>query len=150
MTKLVVALIGVLVAVAALPANGIEGNWKRTSMTLIESSGKATNMMTMMTQTMPCTKDIVYTFKNGGFLESKVPDACGTMKKTIESMNAGGKWTMSGNKLVITTTLKGIPPATYEVSIKGNTMTWTFNYADNPKTPNPTKAQRMTMVYQRA
>ncbi|WP_338871978.1 lipocalin family protein [Spirosoma sp. SC4-14] len=149
MMKLFFALSSVLLSVAALPVSGIEGNWKRTSMTLTESNGKATDMMAMMTQTMPCTKDIIYAFKSGGFLESKVPEACGAMKKTIESMNANGKWALSGNRLIVTTSMKEIPPATYEISIKGNTMTWTFNYTDNPKMPNPTHAKHMTIVYQR-
>ncbi|WP_080054960.1 lipocalin-like domain-containing protein [Spirosoma aerolatum] len=127
----------------------ITGTWKRTAMTLVESSGKSTDMNKMMETNMPCTKEMTYTFGNDGTMKTNVPDACGALKKTIESMNASGKWTMSGRKVVVTTTMKDIPPSTYDVAISGNTMTWTFNYADNPKMPNPTKAQRMTIVYQR-
>ncbi|WP_020596785.1 lipocalin family protein [Spirosoma panaciterrae] len=127
----------------------ITGTWKRTAMTLVESSGKSTDMHKMMETNMPCTKEMTYTFGADGTMKTNVPDACGTLKKTIESMNASGKWTMNGHKVLVTTTMKEIPPATYDVDVKGGTMTWTFNYADNPKMPNPTKAQRMTIVYQR-
>lgn len=127
----------------------VTGTWKRTSMLLVDGDGKTTDMNKMMEKNMPCTKDITYTFSADGTLKTNVPDACGALKKTIESMNASGRWTMSGNKVLVTTTMKDIPQATYEVNLQGNTMTWIFNYAENPKMPNPTKAKRMTIIYQR-
>ncbi|GAB3959323.1 hypothetical protein GCM10028805_55220 [Spirosoma harenae] len=129
--------------------DSLTGTWKRTAMTLTESTGKTTDMQQMMNQNMPCTKDMTYTFSADGSMKTNVPDACGALKKTIESMNASGHWNMSGKKVVVTTTMKDIPPATYEVNQQGNTMTWVFNYADNPKMPNPTKAKTMTIVYTR-
>ncbi|QDK78520.1 lipocalin family protein [Spirosoma sp. KCTC 42546] len=127
----------------------IAGTWKRTGMSLVEATGKTTDMMALMNSSMPCSKDITYTFLGDGQMKTIVPDACGAMKKTIEDMSVNGKWSMSGQKVTITTTMKDIPPATYDVSFTGDTMTWVFNFSDNPKAPNPTKAKRMALIYQR-
>ena len=152
-TLLFVALFGA-VSTALRPAfppifDSISGTWKRTGMTLVEANGKTSDMMQRMIRVMPCTKDITYTFSNDGRLRSTVPDACGALKKNVEAMNAEAHWTMNGRKLTLTTTMKGFPTTIYDVRFSGNTMTWVFNYADNPKTPNPKKAQQLTTVYQR-
>ena len=127
----------------------IAGTWKRTAMTMIDAGGKTTDLNATMNKSMPCMKDITYTFSSDGQMKSNVPDACGAMKKTIEDMSAKGRWTANGGKIVVTTTMKEIPPSIYDVSFQGNTMTWVFNYSDNPKTPNPTKTVRLTTVYQK-
>lgn len=146
---ILLVLIGTAFRLPLVPhAAGVAGTWKRTSMTLVDASGKTTDLNATMAKAMPCTKDITYTFLADGSLKTNVPDACGAMKKTIETMNASGKWTMSGQKLTVTTTIKSLPPATYDVRFQGNTMTWVFTYADNPGTPNPTNAKQMTIVYQ--
>lgn len=143
-------LIGTAFRPALSPAfDNVTGTWKRTAMTLVEATGKTTDMMALMNQSMPCSKDITYTFLSDGQMKTVVPDACGAMKKTIEDMSVNGHWTMSGQKMTVTTTMKGIPPSTYDVSVQGNSMTWVFNFTDNPQAPNPTKAKRMTLVYQR-
>ncbi|MVM31344.1 DUF5004 domain-containing protein [Spirosoma sp. HMF4905] len=145
-----ITLIGTAFRPALSPTfDSISGTWKRTGMSLVEATGKTTDMMAVMNNAMPCSKDITYTFISDGQMKTAVPDACGAMKKTIEDMNVNGHWSISGQKVTVTTTMKGIPPATYEVSFQGNTMTWVFNFSDNPKAPNPTKAKRMTIVYQR-
>ena len=118
-------------------------------MLLVEASGKTNDLAQTMQRSMPCTKDITYTFMGNGQLKTTVPDACGKLKRTVESMNVDSRWSISGRTLTITTTMKNFPPATYDVNFQGNTMTWLFNFADNPNTPNPTKAKRMTIVYQR-
>ena len=133
----------------SLHANDVTGTWKRTSMTLVDASGNKTDMNQMLEKTMPCTKDITYSFSTDGQLKTNVPDACGSLKKTIESMNVTGRWSISGRKLTVTTTKKEIPTATYDVNFQDNTMTWVFNYVDNPNTPNPTKAKQIAIVYQR-
>lgn len=118
-------------------------------MLLVGSDGKTTDMIATLTRSMPCTKDITYTFMGDGQLKTTVPDACGKLRKTVEAMNVDSRWAVSGRKVTITTTMKGFPPATYDVNFRGTTMTWVFNFDDNPNTPNPTKAKRMTIVYQR-
>lgn len=135
--------------VSSPTAVNITGTWKRTSLTMVEANGKTTDLNATLNKSMPCMKDITYTFLSDGQMKSNVPDACGAMKKTIEDMSAKGKWTANGEKIVVTMAMKEVPPSTYDVSIQGSTMTWTLNYADNPKTPNPTKASRLTTVYQR-
>jgi len=61
-------------------------------------------------------------------------------------MNGDGKCTLTGNKLIVTSSK--IPTATYEISFKGNTMTWFFDYAANPKTLNPGgQSKSLTIVY---
>jgi hypothetical protein len=143
-------LIGTAFRPAFAPrAGGVAGTWKRTTMALVESNGKTTDMMQMMTRSMPCTKDVTYTFMSDGKMKTNVPDACGSMKKTIESMSVDAHWSMSGRKITVTTSMKEFPAAVYDVSMQGSTMTWVFTYADNPKSPNPTKAQRLTTVYER-
>ena len=79
-------------------AGDVTGTWKRTKMTLVDASGKTTDMVAMMEKSMPCSKDISYTFMSDGHMKTNVPDACGAMKKTIESMNAEGQWKSSGQK----------------------------------------------------
>ena len=129
-------------------ASGVPGTWKRTAMTLVDGNGKTTDMAQMLGRTMPCMKDIIYTFTSDGHTKSTVPDACGRLKESIEHMNTEGTWTVSGHKLTVTSATKAAPPALYDISFQGNMMTWVFNYAANPMTPNPTHAQRLTIVYQ--
>lgn len=132
-----------------LPSN-IVGTWKRTAITGVDMAGKETDFQTQLLQTMPCIKNITYVFKTDGSFLTQVPDECGAMKKTIESMNGDGKCTMTGNKLIVTTSLKEIPPSTYTVQLKGNTMIWFFDYATNPKEHNfDGKSKSMTIVYTR-
>ncbi len=150
MTRTLILTAFVCICTTAFRASdGVTGTWKRTSMLLVESDGKTTDMMAMLTSSMPCTKDITYTFLGDGQLKTTVPDACGKLRKTVEDMNVDSRWAVSGRKVTITTTMKGFPPATYDVNFQSTTMTWLFNFADNPTTPNPTKAKRMTIVYQR-
>lgn len=152
MTRTLILVLFIVLLTAALrwpDSDDVSGTWKRTSMVLVDATGKTTDMMEMMSRTMPCTKDITYTFLSNGQMKTNVPDACGTIKKTIESMNASGRWVQNGRKLIVTTTLKNIPPANYDLNVQSNIMTWVFNYADNPEMTNPTKAKKMTIVYQR-
>ena len=125
------------------------GTWKRTTMTLTEANGKTTDMMSQLTKAMPCTVDITYTFKADGTFQTVVPESCGPMKKTIEQMNKSGRWSATGDKLKVVMLDKSLPDANYELTVKGNTMTWSFKYADNPQMPNPTKAKGMAITYQR-
>ncbi len=133
----------------SLPFDGVTGTWKRTSLTMLDASGKKNDMLQMMTKSRPCMKDITYTFSSDGQLKSSVPESCGAIKKAVESMNASARWSIAGRKLTVTTTMKDFPTTTYDISFQGNRMTWLFIFADNPKTPNPTKARQMITVYER-
>ena len=130
---------------AQLPSSAT-GIWKRTGMTSVDINGTASDDNASMVKAMPCSKNITYTFKADGSILTSVPDECGAMKKAIESMNGDGKCTMTGNKVVVTSSK--LPPATYQVEFKGNTMIWFFDYAANPKTLNPGgKSKSLTIVY---
>ncbi|MFN8346262.1 MAG: lipocalin family protein [Spirosomataceae bacterium] len=132
-------------ALAQLPGS-VTGTWKRTAMTSVHSDGTTSDDQAAALKVMPCTKNITYTFKADGSILIQVPDECGPMKKTIESMNGDGKCKMSGNKLTVTSSK--LPPAVYEIQFKGNTMIWFFDYAANPKTLNPGgKTKSLMLVY---
>lgn len=122
------------------------GTWKRTAMTSVNTDGTTSDDNAYMVKAMPCSKNITYTFKADGSIVTNVPDECGPLKKTLESMNGDGKCTMTGNKVVVTSSK--LPPATYQVEFKGNTMIWYFDYLSNPKTLNPGgKSKSITIVY---
>lgn len=132
-------------AFAQLPGS-VAGTWKRTAMTSVDIDGTTSDDNASMLKAMPCAKNITYTFKTDGSIVTNVPDECGALKKTLESMNGDGKCTMTGNKLIVTSSK--IPTSTYQVEFKGNTMTWFFDYSTNPKTLNPGgKSKSMTIVY---
>lgn len=132
-------------ALAQLPSRAV-GTWKRTAMTSVNADGTTSDDFISMTEVMPCSKNITYSFKADGSIMTNVPDECGAMKKTIESMNGDGKCTMTGNKLTVTSSK--LPPAVYDVQFKGNTMIWFFDYTANPKTLNPGgKTKSLTLIY---
>jgi Lipocalin-like domain len=130
-------------------AQTIVGKWKRTSLVMVNASGVKEDVDKMMRQAMPCMKDITYTFMPNGTLITDANTCPATQRKLIESMNAKSRWALTGNKITASVTDKSVPPSVHTVSFSGNSMTWTFNFADNPRMPNPTKAKSMTTVYQR-
>jgi Lipocalin-like domain len=130
-------------------AQSIVGKWKRTGLVIVNTSGVKQDVDKMMRQAMPCMKDIVYTFMSNGTLVTDATTCAATQRKLIESMNAKSRWSMTGNKITASVTDKSVPPSVHTVSFSGNSMTWQFNFADNPRMPNPTKAKSMTTVYQR-
>lgn len=150
MTRTLILAAFVCIGTTAFRASDrVTGTWKRTTMLLVEADGKTSDLAQTMQRSMPCTKDITYTFMSDGQLKTTVPDACGKLKRTVESMNVDSRWSLRGRTVTVTTTMKDFPPAMYDVVFQGTTMTWVFTFADNPRTPNPTKAQRLTIVYQR-
>lgn len=136
-----------------LTANGLAqspvGTWKRTAMILTEANGKTEDSMPEMTQAMPCTARITYTFVADGTMRTNVPDDCGAIKKATEKINKTSRWAVSGSKIKVWVTDKSIPDSEQTLTMSGNTMTWTFDYAANPQMPNPTKAKRLVIKYVR-
>lgn len=149
MNRLAILLLSLLLATDALAQSPV-GTWKRTTMLLTEANGKTTDMAPELTKTMPCTKDITYSFVADGTMRVNVPESCGVMKLAIERVNKSGRWTISGGKITIVVLDKNLPDSDYDLTISGNTMTWSFNYANNPQMPNPTKAKRMVIKYVRS
>lgn len=138
-----------LATTAPLRAQGVAGTWKRTAMLMTEASGKTTDELPELTQTMPCTAGITYTFRPDGTLHTDVPETCGPMKKTIERMNKTSRWSVSGKTLKTRVVDKSLPDSEYELRLSGNTMTWTFDYAANPQVPNPGRAKQLVICYVR-
>jgi len=132
-----------------LLAQSVVGTWRRTAMLLTEANGKTEDMMPMMTKNMPCTAEITYSFMADGTMRTNVPAACGPIKKAVENANKAARWSVSGNKMRIVVPDKSLPDADHDLTMSGNTMTWTFDYGANPQMPNPTKAKRMVVKYQR-
>ena len=127
---------------------GIIGSWKKTSQTITTVDGKKTDSYKQLIKIQPCYANMVFTFLPGGKM-SQTADGCSeAIRKMVVSEAAKGSWKTNGNKLIITVSDNSLPPATYEISFSGNTMTWVFNYADNPKTPNfKGKSKSMTITY---
>ncbi|CAG4994001.1 hypothetical protein DYBT9275_01285 [Dyadobacter sp. CECT 9275] len=134
--------------VPAAHAQNITGTWKMSSAVLEESNGKKSDTHQDQLKNMPCASTITYTFKPDGTLVTNAPD-CKNLKAIIESQNGKTTWKQNGNKVTITTTDTRFPAQVYSVSVTGNTMTWYFGYADNPKTANPTKAKSLVTVYKK-
>lgn len=136
-----------LISYAGL-CQGITGSWKKTSQTITTVNGKKTDSYKQLIKMQPCYANMVFTFLPGGKM-SQTADGCGeAIKKMVVSEAAKGSWKTNGNKLIITVSDNSLPPAMYELSFSGNTMTWVFNYADNPKTPNiKGNARSMTITY---
>lgn len=106
-------------------------------------------MQKSLHEAMPCTANTVYSFLAAGKMSSTADGCPDSFKKTMEKMNGKSNWTATGNIITVTIADNTLPPATYTVSYKGNSMTWVFKYADNPKTPNPTNAKSTTLIYQK-
>ncbi len=149
MKRTLICLILPLFLTANVFAQNVTGTWKRTAMLLTEANGKTEDSMPEMTQAMPCTAQITYTFLADGTMRTNVPDACGAIKKATEKINKTARWSVSGNKLKVMVLDKSLPYSEQVLTMSGNTMTWTFDYAANPQMPNPTNAKRLVIKYVR-
>ncbi|WP_254560178.1 hypothetical protein [Dyadobacter diqingensis] len=129
-------------------AQNITGTWKRTSIILAKNDGSKSDMFQSQLKSMPCAATITYTYAPGGQVTIDAGD-CTNMKKMLEAMNGKTTWRQRGNKITINSGDEKFPIQIYNVSFEGSTMIWLFNYTDNPKTPNPTQAKSMTIVYKR-
>ncbi len=139
---------------AALPASGdgqsIVGKWKRTSAILTEADGTVTDMQPMVEEQMPCVASIVYEFTAAGVQKTIIPDNCLTAMKPVAKLYADAQYVLAGNKLTVKApAMPDFPPSVYLIKIQGDTMTWEFNYAENPNSPNPTKAKHLRVVYKK-
>lgn len=92
---------------------GVAGTWKRTAMTSMDINGITSDDNASMLEAMPCARNITYTFKTDGSSVTNVPDECRALKKALESMNGDGKFTLRGNKLIVTSSK--VPTATTNV-----------------------------------
>lgn len=141
-----------LLALMATTVKGqsIVGVWKRTSVMVTDKDGKNSEVQTMLEKNMPCMAGIRYEFTAAGMQKTIVPEECKKSLSAMAAMFGDAPYSVSGNKIFIKSPNKKMAPdATYVYQIKGNLMTWSFSYTDNPETPNPTKAKSMTIQYQK-
>lgn len=144
-----VVTFALLLSNATMAAQSPVGTWKRLSSIVEDASGTKSDLQKQLYKAMPCSKDMTYSFLAGGKMKTTAKTCPESMQKVTSAGDVGGSWKTSGNRVIITTTTGALPPASYVVSYQANTMTWAFNYSENPKTPNPTKAKSLTIIYQR-
>ena len=133
-----------------LNAQSIVGKWKRVSLIVVDKDGKSTDAQPMMEKAMPCTAKILYEFTSGGLQKTIISNDCKTQMAAMAALFVDVPYVFKGNKLTIKTIdSKSMPDAIYDLKVIGGTMTWNFDYVQNPKTPNPTKAKSMSIVYKK-
>jgi len=146
----VLSAVFLLVTIQTTFSQGITGKWKKSGQTTVYVNGKKTDSWTSLVKLQPCYANIVYSFIAGGKMDENAAGCSETVKKMLTSAVPKSNWKLSGNQLTITASDGSIPPAVYEISFSGNSMTWYFNYAANPAIPNiKARAQSMTIVYER-
>lgn len=134
---------------ASCSAQSPIGSWKRISSIVVDANGTKSDLHKSMVSTIPCTATIVYRFLPDGKMQT-ITEGCPDVVKTAASAaDAISRYKVSGNKMTVTTTNNELPPATSVLSFQGNTMTQTFHFSENPKTPNSTKAKSVIVVFQR-
>lgn len=130
-------------------AQSVTGSWVKTSEILTHADGKSANSFEKITKAMPCIANIVYTFYPGGRLKEDASGCPGPVQKA-EAFQV--TWKQKDEK--ITLDIDGccapMRHSVFHVRFEGeNEMVWTFVYAENPGTPNPTKAKEMKTTYHR-
>jgi len=148
-----VGVVALLLITDQVDAQSIVGRWKRISNVVEKADGSQQDLDQMMKKYSPCITELVYTFVPDGTLLTDLSACDADRRKAIESTvvaaNKKSRWSQSGSKVTTTMTDNSISASVHIVRFSGNTMTWQFNFADNPNVPNPTKARTMTIVYQR-
>lgn len=134
-------------AVTDLSAQTILGKWKKTDVYSIKADGTKLDLQKMGTDKMPCINDVVYCFNADGTMTCDASSCGETMKKIVETMNGKTKWSTKGDLVTVSNPM--VAATTSKVSFKGNQMTWTFLYSDNPKVTNSSKARSNVIVYKR-
>jgi hypothetical protein len=131
-------------------SQSLVGTWKRISMVLVDKDNVSADLQTKMTKALPCSADVTYTFLASGIQKANIPDDCKKRLASMAAMFAEAKYELNGTALKIFSAKKEISSdAVYQVSFKGSTMTWIYDYLANPKVPNPTKAKKIVIVYQK-
>ena len=131
-------------------AQSIVGKWKRTAVLLTDVDGEVTDVQAMVEEEMPCTASIVYEFTGDGTQKTIIPADCLKAMKAMAKLYVDVKYSLTGNKLTVKAAdMPDFPDSVYLIKIQGSTMTWEFDYVNNPKYPNPTKAKHMSIVYKK-
>jgi len=131
-------------------AQSLIGKWKRTSVIVVNKEGRSTELQAMVEKNLPCSAGIRYEFTSNGMQKTIIPADCQKTMSAMANLFADTPYKLSGNKITIKTVdEKLVPDAVYTYQIKGDAMTWNFDYNQNSSTPNPTKARSMTITYKK-
>ena len=148
-----IVLLSILFACTATisSAQSIIGSWKKTDEMLVKENGETKSTYKTMLKNMPCFATIVYSFLAGGKMDETAKDCAAPVQKLVGDLK-NARWKVTGNKLIIDVADKNalVKHAVYQIDFNGhNEMIWTFIYADNPGTPNVTRAKKMQTTYVR-
>ncbi len=138
-----------IVSTLGAKAQSPVGSWLRVAMIEEKANGKKVDINTELTNAMPCTKNIVYSFLANGTMAAKVTGCALGIKKSIENATKTARWVKVGNKIKVFMTDNSVPPTLNTVVYSGNKMSWTCNYSYFPELPNPNKDKSITIVYQK-
>ncbi|MBS1597030.1 MAG: hypothetical protein JST75_02310 [Bacteroidetes bacterium] len=131
-------------------AQTMVGNWKKTAQVLVLANGQKTDSYKMLCKSQPCYANIVYSFMSDGNMREDASGCSDEIKKIVATTVPKGSWKMRNNIVTITTSDNSIPPAKYQIDFSGDTMTWNFNYDDNPSIPNfKGRSKSMQIVYKK-
>ncbi len=131
-------------------AQSLIGKWKRTSVIVVNKEGKSTEVQAAVEKNIPCSAGIRYEFTPGGMQKTIIPADCQKTMSAMANLFADTPYKLNGNKITIKTVdEKLVPDAMYTYQIKGDAMIWNFDYNQNSRTPNPTKAISMTITYKK-
>lgn len=134
----------------ALQAQSVVGKWKRHMVNITDKDGKISNVQEMLEKSLPCAGKIIYELTSDGLQKTIIPEECKKAMSPMAKLFVDVDYSYSGNKITIKSAdIHALPDAVYEVRFQAGDMIWDFEYALNPKTPNPTKAKKMSIVYKR-
>ncbi len=149
MKTISLVLLTFLFGAASCAAQSPAGSWKRINSIVVDANGTKSDIHKMMASSIPCTATMVYRFLPDGKMQTIAEGCPDVVKTTAKAADAISRWKVSGNKMTVTTTNNELPPAAWVLSYQGNTMTQSFHFSENPKTPNPMKSKSVIVVFQR-
>jgi len=134
----------------ALQAQSVVGKWKRQMVNITDKEGKTSDIQKILVESLPCAGKIIYELTSNGLQKTIIPEECKKAMSPMAKLFVDVDYSYSGNKITIKSAdIHELPDAVYVVRFQAGDMIWDFDYAQNPKTPNPTKAKKMSIVYKR-
>ncbi|MFY7652299.1 MAG: lipocalin family protein [Chitinophagaceae bacterium] len=123
--KKIVFLIAILVFGNTVMAQPIIGKWQKISEANVFQGEKFDSHKALLS-TKPCAAAFFYEINaDGTFRLNTSKSSCDEgYKKIQQKLYSKTNWQLKGNKLTISSIKNFVVGQTYEVIIKGNTMTW--------------------------
>ena len=104
------------------PSAQIVGSWKITKLLVKEGTAAEEDQFPLVVASLPCFKDIVFTFKSNGDLTGSVPAACQSTTDDFIGTSGTAKYEVVAGKLTITDT--DGTKTTEDISFSGSEMIW--------------------------